>query len=482
MGSNVMQVYLEKMDEFFSKFETMQKDINIATKQLQDFSNKAKNLNFDKANKSVNVLKSSLKQISKIMDAIYNKTKLIVFASIGLAFSGFGIGNAGKQSNINASNASSLGLRQKSLIAMQQTATITGNNQDYYSNMYDKLDSARHDINKNKSFALMGIDIAKLQNKKDFELIEYVVKAIQSNKNFKTLSQHNRDMLDNAISETLGLNYKQTMGINIKGASNLYKERFSNLRNIDYNKLNSVGMNYEKMLLNFSNLFNKVASDLSNGINTLFNSLSKGFKDLTNSQSFQNLLDRFSSFIKDVSSNASSYIMKFFVLTPLYIEKFIAVFDKIKLAFMEFDNIVSKLSTIKTPMGNITLFEYQKKYSDKEREDANKAYDNKILRIAKDLALARSEIDLKSKKGITDIKSFKEDIYKIKEYDIINKTNQLEKFKQKTTNKDAINIINNVMIDENFKTQILNSIQTSKSSNQINDAVKTGGLRGLLPF
>lgn len=250
-----------------------------------------------------------------------------------------GIGAWGQEINKSNSEASAKGLSLRQQHSLKSTASIMGNDENYFVDMYSKLDEARKDwASSSKDFAKLGIkDIQSLEDIKDpRELIHKVVSEIQKNKKEGKLDfKGNAKLIDDSVENLLGVNLQEALSIDVKDFNAKYKESFNNVTDAELKRMGKMGSEFTSLFQTIKSFALSVTSNLAPALSKLFNAVKEGLADFKNSDTFKSIMDSMRKFFDSASGKASGAIKSFFDNLPNLVKRMVLGLDKMITAFLE---------------------------------------------------------------------------------------------------------------------------------------------------
>ena len=170
-----------------------------------------------------------------------------------------GIGAWGQEINKSNSEASAKGLSARQQYSLKGAAQIMGNDENYFVDMYSKLDNARKNSNFSGALAdlQLGITQQDLKDLKDpRELIHKVVSAIQeANKEGKYNGRKDTDLqkLNDNVENLLGINLQEALSIDVKDFNAKYKDSFNNVTDEELKRMGKMGSEFTSLFQTIKN-------------------------------------------------------------------------------------------------------------------------------------------------------------------------------------------------------------------------------------
>ena len=250
-----------------------------------------------------------------------------------------GIGAWGQSINKSNSEASAKGLSPRQQHSLKDAARIMGNDENYFVDMYGKLDEARKDwANSSKYFSQLGIkDIQSLEDIKDpRELIHKVVSEIQKNKKEGKLDfKGNAKLIDDSVENLLGVNLQEALSIDVKDFNEKYKARFNSITDTELKRMGKMGSEFTDLFQTIKDFALSITSNLAPALSKLFNAVKEGLADFKNSDTFKSIMDSMRKFFDSASGKASGAIKSFFDNLPNLVKRMGLGIDKMITAFLE---------------------------------------------------------------------------------------------------------------------------------------------------
>ena len=250
-----------------------------------------------------------------------------------------GIGAWGQSINKSNSEASAKGLSPRQQHSLKDAARIMGNDENYFVDMYGKLDEARKDwANSSKYFSQLGIkDIQSLEDIKDpRELIHKVVSEIQKNKKEGKLDfKGNAKLIDDSVENLLGVNLQEALSIDVKDFNEKYKAKFNSITDEELKRMGKMGSEFTDLFQTIKNFALSVTSNLAPALSKLFKAVKEGLADFKNSDTFKSIMDSMRKFFDSASGKASGAIKSFFDNLPNLVKRMGLGIDKMITAFLE---------------------------------------------------------------------------------------------------------------------------------------------------
>ena len=269
--NDIMTLRVQEFQEYVQKLHEAGKLVDENVAKMQKFQQQLKKVSFDKARASANAFNKTLHTMNKIIEAIQNKAKTITFIGMGAVT---GIGAWGQEINKSNSEASAKGLSPRQQYSLKGAAQIMGNDENYFVDMYSKLDEARKDwANSSKYFSQLGIkDIQSLEDIKDpRELIHKVVSEIQKNKKEGKLDfKGNAKLIDDSVENLLGVNLQEALSIDVKDFNAKYKDSFNNVTDEELKRMGKMGSEFTSLFQTIKNFALSVTSNLAPALSKLF--------------------------------------------------------------------------------------------------------------------------------------------------------------------------------------------------------------------
>ena len=283
-----------------------------------------------------------------------------------------GIGAWGQEINKSNSEASAKGLSARQQYSLKGAAQIMGNDENYFVDMYSKLDEARKDwANSSKYFSQLGIkDIQSLEDIKDpRELIHKVVSEIQKNKKEGKLDfKGNAKLIDDSVENLLGVNLQEALSIDVKDFNAKYKDSFNNVTDEELKRMGKMGSEFTSLFQTIKNFALSVTSNLAPALSKLFKAVKEGLSDFKNSDTFKSIMDSMRKFFDSASGKASGAIKSFFDNLPNLVKKMSLTFDSIRIAFLKIQAFLAKENLFMTETSKSKSYTAQAKALEDELE------------------------------------------------------------------------------------------------------------------
>lgn len=308
-----------------------------------------------------------------------------------------GIGAWGQEINKSNSEASAKGLSPRQQHALKGTARIMGNDENYFVDMYSKLDEARKNWSKTSDyFSQLGIkDIQSLEDIKDpRELIHKVVSEIQKNKKEGKLDfKGNAKLIDDSVENLLGVNLQEALSIDVKDFNAKYKESFNNVTDAELKRMGKMGSEFTSLFETIKSFALSVTSNLAPALQKLFNAVKEGLADFKNSDTFKRIMDSMRNFFDSASGKASGAIKSLFDNLPNLVKRMVLGLDKMITAFLELQIFIKEWVSGVSSSG-IKELKIEKKALEKsiEIKERNLNYDDVKAEIEKTKALTYTNI------------------------------------------------------------------------------------------
>lgn len=461
MANAVMTSYLQKMSTYFENIQKVESSLSATAKQLQDIQKKANNLHFNKATQSAEKLKKALQGVNKLLDLAYNKAKLMIFAGIGTIFGGFGAGQLGSQTKKNKFEAKNLNLDLRQYDSLRQTSKLIGADENLLTNILNNLNNAKNDVGSSGSFASLGLDYSKYNKKSGTDLLFSFLSDLQKSQQAKVMSNNNLGEVNSNTQSLSGIDYSTLMNLNLKQIGKEYKELYNkNLKNKDYDKLQEVGTAWERFLIKMEQLFKQIVSRSGDKIIKIFETFATSLERIGKSTGFQNLLDRFADFAKNLVVNGIPALTSFIIKLPAFINEFINFLIQIKLFFMKADKGISKFL-------NSFGIGYNSSYTDREILNKEKEVIRNDLGISKDVSIAEIErLQFDNKK----ISQNNKNLASLEAYRKANpKDAKFNDYLRQLEKNNNIKIINNISIDKDLQAKINQITELDKQIQNLGD-------------
>lgn len=308
-----------------------------------------------------------------------------------------GIGAWGQEINKSNSEASAKGLSPRQQHALKGTARIMGNDENYFVDMYSKLDEARKDwANSSKYFSQLGIkDIQSLEDIKDpRELIHKVVSEIQKNKKEGKLDfKGNAKLIDDSVENLLGVNLQEALSIDVKDFNAKYKDSFNNVTDAELKRMGKMGSEFTSLFETIKSFALSVTSNLAPALSKLFKAVKEGLANFKNSDTFKRIMDSMRNFFDSASGKASGAIKSLFDNLPNLVKRMVLGLDKMITAFLELQIFIKEWVSGVSSSG-IKELKIEKKALEKsiEIKERNLNYDDVKAEIEKTKALTYTNI------------------------------------------------------------------------------------------
>lgn len=308
-----------------------------------------------------------------------------------------GIGAWGQSINKSNSEASAKGLSPRQQHALKGAAQIMGNDENYFVDMYSKLDEARKDwANSSKDFSQLGIkDIQSLEDIKDpRELLHKVVSEIQKNKKEGKLDfKGNAKLIDDSVENLLGVNLQEALSIDVKDFNAKYKESFNNVTDAELKRMGKMGSEFTSLFQTIKDFALSITSNLAPALQKLFKAVKDGLANFKNSDTFKSIMDSMRKFFDSASGKASGAIKSFFDNLPNLVKRMGLGLDKMITAFLELQIFIKEWVPGVSSSG-IKELKIEKKALEKsiEIKERNLNYDDVKAEIEKTKALTYTNI------------------------------------------------------------------------------------------
>ena len=270
-----------------------------------------------------------------------------------------GIGAWGQSINKSNSEASAKGLSPRQQHALQGAAQIMGNNENYFVDMYSKLDEARKDwASSSKDFAKLGIkDIQSLEDIKDpRELLHKVLSEIQKNKKEGKLDfKGNAKLIDESLENLLGINLQEALSIDTKEFNAKYKAKFNSITDAELKRMGKMGSEFTDLFQTIKAFALSVTSNLAPALSKLFNAVKEGLANFKNSDTFKSIMDSMRKFFDSASSKASGAIKSFFDNLPNLVKRMGLGFSKLEIVFLEIQKALTYIQSGKGAKDRLIL-------------------------------------------------------------------------------------------------------------------------------
>ncbi|RDU66704.1 hypothetical protein CQA53_02725 [Helicobacter didelphidarum] len=409
-------------------FEQQMENINKALEKIRQMQPEASKLQKSLAkvrmnpmNASIEVAKKGLKTLLTLLDAVYNKTKMIVFAGLAAVA---GLGMWGSKENEKKQASKDLGYKNAAEAhAMQSTGKIMGRGDQFYE-AGGKLNQSVYDLEgKDEHFVNLGLDRQSMQNLSTMEKIAKTIEAIQKQKAFQQGGAL-YTQAEQSLQEIAGMSVQQAMSINLREFRGNFNDQYSSAKDAGLDKMANMGSKWERMLASFQIFATKIASSLSSGFGTLFDSISKGLKGLMNDKGFKDFLKSLNDMFSNFADGASDKIGDFIADIPnlmrslqnffLTISNFIQDLSTWKLIGWEDKNNHDKIhrnielnkKTIRDNQVQNFLHNAKRQYEKGIKFEYNEAYDimrnsQRRMALEKELNVTRQDLEKAVTQGIS---------------------------------------------------------------------------------
>ena len=453
--NDILTLRVQEFQEYVQKLHEAGKLVDENVAKMQKFQQQLKKVTFDKARASANAFNKTLHTMNKIIEAIQNKTKTITFMGMGALA---GIGAWGQSINKSNSEASAKGLSPRQQHSLKGAARIMGNDENYFVDMYGKLDEARKDwANSSKDFAKLGIQNAQdLQDIKDpRELIHKVVSEIQKNKKEGKLDfKGNAKLIDDSVENLLGVNLQEALSIDVKDFNAKYKDSFNNVTDAELKRMGKMGSEFTSLFETIKSFALSVTSNLAPALSKLFKAVKEGLANFKNSDTFKSIMDSMRKFFDSASGKASGAIKSFFDNLPNLVKRMVLGFSKLEIVFLEIQKALTYIQSGKGAKDR-TILDTQIKALEKSLKQQEATLDFEQFLKEKEKGYVSYDISTKIQKN----QSLKELIRKDSGDNLVRlMTDNFYK-----GNTQPIQIINNVNIDKELQTTVTSSQQIQKS-------------------
>ena len=283
-----------------------------------------------------------------------------------------GIGAWGQEINKSNSEASAKGLSPRQQHALKGAAQIMGNDENYFVDMYGKLDNARKNWSKTSDyFSQLGIkDIQSLEDIKDpRELIHKVVSEIQKNKKEGKLDfKGNAKLIDDSVENLLGVNLQEALSIDVKDFNEKYKAKFNSITDTELKRMGKMGSEFTDLFQTIKDFALSITSNLAPALSKLFKAVKEGLANFKNSDTFKSIMDSMRKFFDSASGKASGAIKSFFDNLPNLVKKMSLTFDSIRIAFLKIQAFLAKENLFMTETSKSKSYTAQAKALEDELE------------------------------------------------------------------------------------------------------------------
>lgn len=307
-----------------------------------------------------------------------------------------GIGAWGQEINKSNSEASAKGLSPRQQHALKGTARIMGNDENYFVDMYSKLDEARKNWSKTSDyFSQLGIkDIQSLEDIKDpRELIHKVVSEIQKNKKEGKLDfKGNAKLIDDSVENLLGVNLQEALSIDVKDFNAKYKESFNNVTDAELKRMGKMGSEFTSLFETIKSFALSVTSNLAPALQKLFNAVKEGLADFKNSDTFKRIMDSMRNFFDSASGKASGAIKSLFDNLPNLVKRMVLLFDRMIITFLDIREAITYLPYTDTSQRENIQLERKAREQDLLKKERTLNYDDVKAEIEKTKALTYTNI------------------------------------------------------------------------------------------
>ena len=351
------------MQKNIAQIQKANNELGNTAKKMQGITQQSKkSFNFKPGLKSINALKLGLTAVGKLLDGIYQKTKMIVFAGIA-AFAGIGF-MASNQSKKNQ-QAKDIGLSPAKMLALENAGKIKAGDSNRYVESFRNIKTNATSSNAS-DFATLGLkyeDFADMSDPNQMFKV-FNAKAQEINKMKGANSEHLREAFKNIVGYS-------TTEFHKAGAYTEYLNQHEDARKLGLDSLGGAGESFDRALAQLQMTLMSIVSKLAPFITQISDAFTKGLRDLLNNKEFNAMLKNFGEAMEQFGKNLSTHIIDFFKNLPGYIEKvknfFQWVFNKIMEWAAMFGNKEAKeylenktQSTIKKAVEKVGTFNSEK--------------------------------------------------------------------------------------------------------------------------
>lgn len=307
------------MQKNIAQIQKANNELGNTAKKMQGITQQSKkSFNFKPGLKSINALKLGLTAVGKLLDGIYQKTKMIVFAGIA-AFAGIGF-MASNQHKKNQ-QAKDIGLSSAKMLALENAGKIKAGDSNRYVESYRNIKNNATSSNAS-DFATLGLNYADFADMSDPNQMFKVfnAKAQEINKMKGANSEHLREAFKNIVGYSTTEFYKA-------GAYTEYLNQHKEAQKAGLDSLGGAGESFDRALAQLQMTLITITSKLAPFITQISNAFTKGLRDLLNNKEFNAMLKNFGEAMEQFGKNMSTHIINFFKNLPGYLQKIKEVFS-----------------------------------------------------------------------------------------------------------------------------------------------------------
>ena len=315
------------MQKGIQSIQEANNELDSTAKKIQEISEKSKkSFNFTPATKSLNALKLGLSAVGKLLDTIYSKTKMIVFAGIG-AFAGVGMmaSSQGKKNN----QAKDIALSPSKYKALELAGGSAAGDKNRYINAYVNM---RNASTKNSSdFAALQLnynDYVGLDDpNKMFKAANMVIKKFGLDKE-TTANEHQREAFQSVFGMTAREFYRPN-------AQSSYNQWLKETNKAGLDALGNAGGSFDDALAQLQLTLTTIVSKLAPFITQISDAFNKGLKSLLENEKFSTMLTNFGNAMSKFGANLSEHIINFFNSLPTILQRIKEVFSWMYAKFVD---------------------------------------------------------------------------------------------------------------------------------------------------
>ena len=364
------------MQKNIAQIQKANNELGNTAKKMQGITQQSKkSFNFKPGIKSINALKLGLTAVGKLLDGIYEKTKMIVFAGVAaIAGMGFMASNQNKKNQ----RAKDVGLSGSHLWGLQQAGKTYAGDEERYVNAYSSIKSQAMDTaGSAATFAKLGLKSTDFKDMSDPNQMFKVFNEIAQN----LLADKNNEVGWQAFQELTNYTPQEFYR---EGAHSYYIQQQTQAQNSGLDALGGAGKSFDKALAQLQMTLTTIVSKLSPFIIQISNAFDEGLRNLLSNPEFNKMLKNFGESMTKFGKNLSTHIINFFKNLPGYIKTTKEIFDTIIDAIMFAGKV----------FGNKYAKEYYAKKEEKEKLEEKE----KILAGIKQIAnLNKKELENFSK-------------------------------------------------------------------------------------
>ena len=364
------------MQKNIAQIQKANNELGNTAKKMQGITQQSKkSFNFKPGIKSINALKLGLTAVGKLLDGIYEKTKMIVFAGVAaIAGMGFMASNQNKKNQ----RAKDVGLSGSHLWGLQQAGKTYAGDEERYVNAYSSIKSQAMDTaGSAATFAKLGLKSTDFKDMSDPNQMFKVFNEIAQN----LLADKNNEVGWQAFQELTNYTPQEFYR---EGAHSYYIQQQKQAQNSGLDALGGAGKSFDRALAQLQMTLMTIVSKLSPFIIQISDAFDEGLRNLLSNPEFNKMLKNFGEAMTKFGKNLSTHIINFFKNLPGYIKTTKEIFDTIIDAIMFAGKV----------FGNKYAKEYYAKKEEKEKLEEKE----KILAGAKQIAnLNKKELENFSK-------------------------------------------------------------------------------------